>query len=256
MVVSQNFIRALPPSVGLCRRLHTLNVDENDLDALPKEVGSCAALKILSAHKNHLSALPAELDHISELAVLNLTGNLIQHLPVSFMKLRKVRLLRLDKSMNVFLVLLTRTHVENILTSLSFLFPLKVTAIWLSQNQNKPLIQLNQDTDPETGQKVLTNFMLPQQPDDDNEAAASAGMARNVDNVSDNGSFHASVWEEERLKRSHVRWAGDRGAEEQQQQQQTMRGSSNNKEEDHQGGTAILQDQSTSCFMRHPSLWD
>ena len=93
--------------------------------------------------------------------------------------------------------------------------------------------------------------MLPQQPDDDNEAAASAGMARNVDNVSDNGSFHASVWEEERLKRSHVRWAGDRGAEEQQQQQQTMRGSANSKEEDHQGGTAILQDQSTIYIMFH-----
>ena len=120
------------------------------------------------------------------------------------------------------------------MTSLSFLFPLKVTAIWLSQNQNKPLIQLNQDTDPETGQKVLTNFMLPQQPDDDNEAAASAGMARNVDNVSDNGSFHASVWEEERLKRSHVRWAGDRTNEE-QQQQQPPRATSNNREEDHQG---------------------
>ena len=74
----------------------------------PQEVGSCAALRILSAHRNHLTALPAELDHISGLAVLNLTGNLIQHLPVSFMKLRKV------------------------------------TAIWLSQNQNKPLIQLNQ----------------------------------------------------------------------------------------------------------------
>ena len=71
-------------------------------------MGSCAALRILSAHRNHLTALPAELDHISGLAVLNLTGNLIQHLPVSFMKLRKV------------------------------------TAIWLSQNQNKPLIQLNQ----------------------------------------------------------------------------------------------------------------
>ena len=152
-------------------------MDENDLDALPKEVGSCAALKILSAHKNHLAALPAELDHISGLAVLNLTGNVIQHLPVSFMKLRKV------------------------------------TAIWLSQNQNKPLIQLNQDTDPETGQRVLTNFMLPQQPDDDDDNAAA--FSRNPDNASDSGSFHASVWEEERLKRSHVRWAG-----EQQQQGQ------------------------------------
>ena len=79
--------------------------------------------------------------------------------------------------------------------------------------------------------------MLPQQPDDDDgsEGAAAAGAfgsagggggsaaARNAaDNVSDNGSFHASAWEEERLKRSHVRWAG----EQQQQQQPATRGTS------------------------------
>ena len=73
--------------------------------------------------------------------------------------------------------------------------------------------------------------MLPQQPDDGNEAAAVA-RGGHVDNVSDNGSFHASVWEEERLKRSHVRWAGDRTNEE---QQQPPRATSNNREEDHQG---------------------
>ena len=72
--------------------------------------------------------------------------------------------------------------------------------------------------------------MLPQQPDDDDgsEAAtatfgsaggggAAAGRSA-ADNVSDNGSFHASAREEERLKRSHVRWAG----EQQQQGQNSM----------------------------------
>ena len=96
-----------------------------------------------------------------------------------------------------------------------------------------------QDTDAETGQRVLTNFMLPQQPDDDgSEGAAAFGTAGNggggaagrnaADNVSDNGSFHASAWEEERLKRSHVRWAG----EQQQQQQPAVRGTSNSGRED------------------------
>ena len=32
---------------------------------------------------------------------------------------------------------------------------------------------------------------------------------RNGDANSDSGSFHASVWEEERSKRSLVKWAGD-----------------------------------------------
>jgi hypothetical protein len=40
---------------------------------------------------------------------------------------------------------------------------LVLQAIWLSDNQTKPLVQLNPDTDPYTGEKVLTNFLLPQQ---------------------------------------------------------------------------------------------
>ena len=80
----------------------------------------------MSAHGNRLTTLPAEIDHIKNLAVINLTANMIQHLPVSLMKLHNI------------------------------------TAIWLSENQHKPLVQLNQDTDPETGQRVLTNFLLPQ----------------------------------------------------------------------------------------------
>lgn len=74
-----------------------------------------------------------------------------------------------------------------------------ITAIWLSENQHKPLVQLVQDTDPETGQKVLINFLLPQQNQDD----------LHTDNKSETGSFHALAWEEERSRRSQVKWAGD-----------------------------------------------
>ena len=160
---AENFLTSLPPSIGWLRKLHTLNVDENDLEDLPPEVGSCKSLKILSAHGNKLQSLPAELGHIVNLAVLNLAGNFIPHLPVSFVKLKSI------------------------------------TAIWLANNQTKPLVQLNHDQDPYTGQKVLTNFLLPQQSEQD----------RDGDNTSESGSFHASVWEEERSKRSLVKWAGE-----------------------------------------------
>ena len=163
LVVSQNYLEHLPPSIGLCRKLHTLNLDDNDLEVLPKEIGSCRSLRILSVHANRLTTLPAEIDHISNLAVINLTANMIQHLPVSLMKLNNV------------------------------------SAIWLSENQHKPLVQLNQDTDPETGQRVLTNFLLPQQNQED----------LHYDNKSESGSFHALAWEEERSRRSQVKWAGD-----------------------------------------------
>eukprot|EP00090_Calanus_glacialis_P017436 TRINITY_DN2715_c0_g1_i4.p1 TRINITY_DN2715_c0_g1~~TRINITY_DN2715_c0_g1_i4.p1 ORF type:complete len:1218 (-),score=253.04 TRINITY_DN2715_c0_g1_i4:69-3722(-) len=160
---AENFLTTLPPSIGWLRKLHTLNVDENDLEDFPPEIGSCRNMKILSAHGNKLTGLPDELGHIVNLAVLNLAGNFIPHLPVSFVKLKSI------------------------------------TAIWLANNQTKPLVQLNHDTDPYTGEKVLTNFLLPQQPEHD----------RDGDNNSDSGSFHASVWEEERSKRSLVKWAGE-----------------------------------------------
>ena len=164
MVLSQNYLESLPPSIGLCRKLHTLNVDDNDIEFLPQEIGSCQSLRILSVHGNRLTSLPAELDHITELAVINVTANMIQNLPVSLMKLNNL------------------------------------SAIWLSENQHKPLVQLNQDTDPETGQKVLTNFLLPQQNQEQDHANGG------LDNISESGSFHALAWEEERAKRSQVKF--------------------------------------------------
>ena len=76
---------------------------------------------------NKYFRIPQELGHITRLAVLNLAGNKIPHLPLSFVKLKQIN------------------------------------AIWLTENQTKPLVQLNPDTDPYSGEKVLTNFLLPQQ---------------------------------------------------------------------------------------------
>jgi len=36
-------------------------------------------------------------------------------------------------------------------------------ALWLSENQAQPLLKFQQDVDEETGEKVLTCFLLPQQ---------------------------------------------------------------------------------------------
>lgn len=51
--------------------------------------------------------------------------------------------------------------LEFLFTIVNFTFQLR--ALWLSENQNKPQVQLQSDTLPETGQRVLTCFMLPQQ---------------------------------------------------------------------------------------------
>ena len=39
----------------------------------------------------------------------------------------------------------------------------QLTALWLSENQAKPMLNLQSDVDENTGEKVLTCFLLPQQ---------------------------------------------------------------------------------------------
>lgn len=41
---------------------------------------------------------------------------------------------------------------------------LRLKALWLSENQSQPLLTFQTDVDPDTGEKVLTCVLLPQQP--------------------------------------------------------------------------------------------
>lgn len=43
---------------------------------------------------------------------------------------------------------------------------LRLKALWLSENQSQPLLTFQTDEDPDTGEKVLTCVLLPQQPSD------------------------------------------------------------------------------------------
>lgn len=50
------------------------------------------------------------------------------------------------------------THLPLSLTKLH------LKALWLSENQSQPLLTFQTDEDPESGEKVLTCVLLPQQP--------------------------------------------------------------------------------------------
>nr|CAD7442347.1 unnamed protein product [Timema bartmani] len=90
------------------------------------EIGSCSNLTIISVRNNRLQEVPAELGHLPSIRMINLSENLLCNLPVSILKL---------------------SHL---------------TALWLSNNQNTPLVTLHKEIDKETGQTVCVNFMLPQ----------------------------------------------------------------------------------------------
>ncbi|KAG1674328.1 Erbin [Nymphon striatum] len=85
-------------------------------------------LFILESCLKLLHRIPHELGHIPRLSVLNISDNFIQYLPFSITRLSRL------------------------------------SAIWISENQNKPLVPFQSTVDPETGQRVLTCILLPQIP--------------------------------------------------------------------------------------------
>ncbi|XP_056339017.1 protein scribble homolog isoform X10 [Oenanthe melanoleuca] len=127
LILTENMLTALPRSLGRLAKLTNLNADRNRLTALPAEIGGCASLSVLSLRDNRLALLPPELANTSELHVLDVAGNRLQNLPFA-------------------------------LTNLN------LKALWLAENQSQPMLKFQTEDDEKTGEKVLTCYLLPQQP--------------------------------------------------------------------------------------------
>ncbi|KAF6720564.1 scribble-like protein [Oryzias melastigma] len=127
LVLTENLLQSLPSSLGKLKKLTNLNVDRNRLGNVPKELGGCTSLNVLSLRDNRLDRLPAELADATELHVLDVAGNRLQNLPFA-------------------------------LTNLN------LKAMWLAENQSQPMLKFQTEDDERTGEKVLTCYLLPQQP--------------------------------------------------------------------------------------------
>ncbi|XP_064263221.1 protein scribble homolog isoform X8 [Passer domesticus] len=127
LILTENMLTALPKSLGKLAKLTNLNLDRNRLTALPAEIGGCANLNVLSLRDNRLALLPPELANTTELHVLDVAGNRLQNLPFA-------------------------------LTNLN------LKALWLAENQSQPMLKFQTEDDEKTGEKVLTCYLLPQQP--------------------------------------------------------------------------------------------
>ncbi|XP_056114845.1 leucine-rich repeat-containing protein 7 isoform X10 [Rhinichthys klamathensis goyatoka] len=153
---SCNELESLPPTIGYLHNLRTFAADENFLAELPREIGNCKNVTVMSLRSNKLEFLPDEIGQMTKLRVLNLSDNRLKNLPFTFTKLKDL------------------------------------AALWLSDNQSKALIPLQTEAHPETKQRVLTNYMFPQQPRHDE------------DYQSDTDSFNPTLWEEQRQQRMTV----------------------------------------------------
>ncbi|XP_071569388.1 protein lap4 isoform X4 [Temnothorax nylanderi] len=170
LILTENFLLELPLSIGKLYNLNNLNVDRNSLQSLPIEIGNLKKLGVLSLRDNKLQYLPVEVGQCTTLHVLDVSGNRLHYLPYS-------------------------------------LINLNLKAVWLSENQAQPMLTFQTDVDEETGQEVLTCFLLPQlefHPDDSGRLGMLVGM-RNVQGceMRELTSSDDEGWQEREASRTH-----------------------------------------------------
>ncbi|XP_011691989.1 PREDICTED: protein lap4 isoform X2 [Wasmannia auropunctata] len=170
LILTENFLLELPLSIGKLYNLNNLNVDRNSLQSLPIEIGNLKKLGVLSLRDNKLQYLPVEVGQCTALHVLDVSGNRLHYLPYS-------------------------------------LINLNLKAVWLSENQAQPMLTFQTDIDEETGQEVLTCFLLPQlefHPDDSGRLGMLVGM-RNVQGceMRELTSSDDEGWQEREASRTH-----------------------------------------------------
>ncbi|OTB02751.1 hypothetical protein M426DRAFT_322352 [Hypoxylon sp. CI-4A] len=88
LILTDNQIRALPRSVGRCRRLQKCMLAGNQLRRLPDEMAACKKLGLLRLSANELEELPDWLFDLPELAFLSFAGNPCCSLPATPKDLR------------------------------------------------------------------------------------------------------------------------------------------------------------------------
>lgn len=75
---------------------------------------------------------------------------------------------------------------------------LRLKALWLSENQSQPLLTFQTDEDPESGEKVLTCVLLPQQPcESDNKGNVFNQVGAKVETLR---SHKSSAYQEQTLQ--------------------------------------------------------
>ncbi|XP_078353436.1 uncharacterized protein LOC144638124 isoform X5 [Oculina patagonica] len=163
LVVNHNELESLPSSIGFLRKLRILYADENFLEAIPLELGSCSSMTILSLRDNRIVRIPDDIGRMPNLQVMNLACNRLECLPYTFRKLTSLK------------------------------------ALWLSENQSKPMVPLQSDFDHGTQSHVLTCFMFPQQPPVDEVSSVSEQQSEDSA-----GSIPASLLEEQLRQRSSI----------------------------------------------------
>ncbi|XP_022092215.1 uncharacterized protein LOC110980148 [Acanthaster planci] len=202
--LSKNYLQELPNTVGQLSTLQHLKLDYNQISNLPYSIGGLISLEELILTYNDLEELPPSIGLLRKLTHLNVDQNMLLELPPELGSCSAITLLSLHS--NLLMTLpdeighISSLSVVNLCNNQLRHLPYQVTklknlqALWLSENQGKPLIPLQSEMKEELGKRVLTCFLFPQQHKDLEEDTYQ----------SDGESFHASLWEEQRLNRRQI----------------------------------------------------
>ena len=203
--LSKNFLEKIPDSIGLLKKLQILKVDQNKLLELSSKINGCEELTELVLTENLLSQIPDELTELKNLTNLAVDRNRLSELPESIGLCTKLRMLHLRENNLTLLpeslancTSLTVLDVaeNNLLFLPARMQELQLKAIWLSENQNQPLVKFHEETISFQGEErdVLLCYMLPQK-----KKTQEVILRRSIIE-SDDGTFAAGV-----LRRTETR---------------------------------------------------
>ncbi|GAB6023124.1 hypothetical protein CHUAL_007209 [Chamberlinius hualienensis] len=163
LILTENLLMELPCSIGNLTKLTNFNVDKNRITELPSQIGNLKQLGVLSLRDNRVQYLPSEMGKCKELHVLDVSGNRLQYLPLS-------------------------------------ITALNLKALWLAENQSKPMLKFQTDIDEKTGQEVLTCFLLPQM---EYHNDSTENVSKELDSEEDK----RNSWDKIALRTSSVKFA-------------------------------------------------
>ncbi|XP_074103215.1 scribble planar cell polarity protein isoform X8 [Cotesia typhae] len=218
--LSQNVIENLPDGIGELKKLTILKVDQNRLTSLNSNIGKCESLQELILTENFLYSLPSSIGNLHNLNNINVDRNSLQYLPAEIGNLKNLGVLSLRENKLQYLPnevgQCTALHVldvsKNRLQFLPYsLIYLNLKAVWLSENQAQPMLTFQTDIDEDTGQEVLTCFLLPQLENnagglqDGGPLNMIAGMRNAVQNneMRELASSDDENWQEKEASRTH-----------------------------------------------------
>uniref|UniRef100_A0A663F0Y2 Leucine rich repeat containing 7 n=1 Tax=Aquila chrysaetos chrysaetos TaxID=223781 RepID=A0A663F0Y2_AQUCH len=194
LLLSSNMLQQLPDSIGLLKRLTTLKVDDNQLTILPNAIGNLSLLEEFDCSCNELESLPSTIGYLHNLRTLAVDENFLPELP------REI-----GSCKNVTVMSLRSNKLEFLPDEIGQMQKLRV--LNLSDNRYINLVfSIYQmlKSHLKTKQRVLTNYMFPQQPRSDE------------DFQSDSDSFNPTLWEEQRQQRMTVAFEFEEKKEEEE----------------------------------------